>query len=260
VTYRHIILQDGLFLLIAELMLLIAMYYSGVSFTMSAFLIVVYLLYVVYVYYKRMDGELEISGFNDVDKIENHGWVKNILLLNLFGWVTRKGSVANGNSIVVVLLAVGLIGWACFLLVGSCEHISTQLEVNLFVVGFVVAAAASSFPDTLLSVKDAQKGKYMDAFSNAYGSNIFDICIGIGLPVLIYLQVNSMDGLTGIADANLILSSSFLLVVFTVLICLIYWVGNLKMWNALLVILLYFLFLYLVLYMSNHQLRLTDFF
>ena len=59
--------------------------------------------------------------------------------------------------------------------VGACEHISDQVGVHIFVVGFVVAAIASSFPDTLLSIKDAQKGKYMDAFSNAFGSNIFDI-------------------------------------------------------------------------------------
>ena len=42
--------------------------------------------------------------------------------------------------------------------------------------GVIIAAAATSVPDTILSIKDARKGNYNDAISNALGSNIFDIC------------------------------------------------------------------------------------
>ena len=35
-----------------------------------------------------------------------------------------------------------------------------------------------------------KKGQFDDAFSNAFGSNIFDICIGLGLPLFIYTLLN----------------------------------------------------------------------
>ena len=38
----------------------------------------------------------------------------------------------------------------------------------------------------ILSIKDAKKGNYNDAISNALGSNIFDICFALGLPILLY--------------------------------------------------------------------------
>ena len=50
----------------------------------------------------------------------------------------------------------------------------------------VFAAAATSVPDTILSVKDAMKGNYDDAVANAIGSNIFDVCVSLGLPITLY--------------------------------------------------------------------------
>ena len=41
----------------------------------------------------------------------------------------------------------------------------------------------------IFSIQDAKNDKFIDSFSNAYGSNIFDICIGIGLPVLVYSSI-----------------------------------------------------------------------
>jgi cation:H+ antiporter len=53
-----------------------------------------------------------------------------------------------------------------------------------------LAAAASSIPDTLISIRDAKKGNYEDAFSNALGSNIFDISFALGFPLLLYTLLN----------------------------------------------------------------------
>jgi Ca2+/Na+ antiporter len=53
-------------------------------------------------------------------------------------------------------------------------------------VAVVLSAAATSVPDTIISMKDARKGNYDDAVSNALGSNIFDIAFALGLPILLY--------------------------------------------------------------------------
>ena len=44
----------------------------------------------------------------------------------------------------------------------------------------------TSVPDTILSVKDAMKGNYNDAISNAIGSNVFDIGFVLGFPILMF--------------------------------------------------------------------------
>ena len=56
-------------------------------------------------------------------------------------------------------------------------------------VAVILSAAASSLPDTIISVLDAKKGHYDDAISNALGSNIFDISFAIGLPLLLYTLI-----------------------------------------------------------------------
>ena len=60
------------------------------------------------------------------------------------------------------------------------------LNLPISIISVIIAAAATSVPDTIISIKDAKKGNYNDAISNAIGSNIFDICIALGLPILLY--------------------------------------------------------------------------
>jgi cation:H+ antiporter len=118
-----------------------------------------------------------------------------------------------------------------------------------------VAAIASSIPDTIFSVKDAQNNKFIDSFSNAYGSNIFDICIGLGLPVLVYssiygpinmnMPIERIGGWIGdyVLDGNLFIWSLLVLFFFTAIVSLIYYKGNLKLNTAFLVFFLYLSFI-----------------
>ena len=63
---------------------------------------------------------------------------------------------------------------------------ASALGVPAYFTALIFAAAATSVPDTVLSVKDAMRGEYDDAISNAVGSNTFDITVGLGLPLLLY--------------------------------------------------------------------------
>ena len=38
-------------------------------------------------------------------------------------------------------------------------------------------------------IKDAKDGNYDDAVSNAYGSNIFNLCIALGIPLFLYTTI-----------------------------------------------------------------------
>ena len=104
-------------------------------------------------------------------------------------------------------------------------------------------------------MKDATNGKFKDSFSNAYGSNMFDICIGLGLPLFVYIIINGTIntdfpikriGIIGdsFLNGNVLLWSIILLLVFTITTTLIYYYNKLKLQNAIIVLLLYFLFMF----------------
>ena len=79
---------------------------------------------------------------------------------------------------------------ACYWLVNVTHAAAEQLEIPIFFVAVILAAAASSVPDTFLSVAAARKGNDDGAVSNAFGSNIFDICICLTIPLLIASWMN----------------------------------------------------------------------
>lgn len=72
------------------------------------------------------------------------------------------------------------------LLVHSIEVMGKELGIPIMFLAIVLASAASSVPDTILSMRDAKNGNYNDAVSNALGSNIFDISFALGLPLFLY--------------------------------------------------------------------------
>ena len=54
----------------------------------------------------------------------------------------------------------------------------------------------------MLSVKDARNGNYDDAVSNALGSNIFDIAVSLGLPLLVFSLIFGDVSLTAVAGTS----------------------------------------------------------
>ena len=165
----------------------------------------------------------------------------------------NKSKLNTWKASLILFFSLVVISLACKELVTSSEKLSEKLNMNLFFITFFIAAVASSIPDTILSVKDAQNEKYKDAFSNAYGSNIFDICIGIGLPVLAYLLVNGIDIISTTSTSNndnIVFLSSIFLIVFSIPITLIYWFKGINLFRSIIVIGFYLSFLGLVLYFS----------
>ena len=73
-----------------------------------------------------------------------------------------------------------------WLLVYGTDLFGDITNIPLIFVAVVLSAAATSVPDTIISIKDARKGNYDDAVSNALGSNIFDIAFALGFPILLY--------------------------------------------------------------------------
>jgi len=70
-------------------------------------------------------------------------------------------------------------------LVGAVEGLTHTFGIPEFLAGVTIIAAATSLPDTLVSVRAARTGKHITSLGNVLGSNTFDLLVAIPLGVLI---------------------------------------------------------------------------
>ena len=121
------------------------------------------------------------------------------------------------------------------------------LDLPISIVAVIIAAAATSVPDTILSVKDAMKGNYNDAISNAIGSNVFDIGFALGFPILMFSVFYNPIFLTQ-SIQNFSLKIMFVLLALTVLTFIIL-ISNKKIGlsRGILLLILYIFFIVYVL-------------
>lgn len=70
-------------------------------------------------------------------------------------------------------------------LVGAVEHLNNTFGIPEFLAGVTIIAAATSLPDTLVSVRAARAGKGITSLGNVLGSNTFDLLVAIPLGILI---------------------------------------------------------------------------
>jgi len=186
---RKVILRDGISLIMAELILIFLLSGNTLYWWHGLILMATYGIYILIVF-KTMDQSTAIDedneeGFDESDKEGNRSIFKSIITLDLENIFIRK-NMASGNSWVLLIVSMIIIGVACAGLVSSCEQLALNLGVAPYFIAVILASAATSVPDTIISVRDAFDGEYDDAVANALGSNIFDVCFALGMPLFVY--------------------------------------------------------------------------
>jgi len=73
-----------------------------------------------------------------------------------------------------------------FLMVDLGEIVGATLGIPDVIMGLTILAAGTSVPDLLSSVIVARQGQGDMAVSSSIGSNIFDVCVGLPIPWLIF--------------------------------------------------------------------------
>ncbi len=90
------------------------------------------------------------------------------------------------KAITLILVGMVGVGVAChFLVEAAQELVVNRLGFSPTIAGMTILAAATSLPDTILSVKAARNGDGDGAIANAYSSNTFDVLVCLGVPVLV---------------------------------------------------------------------------
>ena len=121
-----------------------------------------------------------------------------------------------------------VMGGATHMLVESSLALGDMLGIDGVLMGFVVIAAGTSVPDTALSVISAKKGHYDAAVSNVFGSNIFDICICLSIPILLALVISGEPTAIDLPQLGLIWS----LIGATFIAVYLFWSNNYTLTKA----------------------------
>ncbi|PIE62465.1 MAG: pseudouridine synthase [Desulfobacter postgatei] len=174
---KKVILRDGLFLIGAEiiLLLLLSSYYitHWHGWIFSGF----YFIYLAYTLLSMKNGNPKKKQADNGDDAGT--WFKKYQFRSEEGIAKR--------SWILLICSTLVMAAACAGIVEGCKGLAQALKIDPLFIALILVAAASSVPDTIISIKDAKKGNYDDALSNVLGSNIFDITISMGLPLGVFL-------------------------------------------------------------------------
>ena len=175
------VIRDLLFYALAILGLYYVLYNGNIEYWEALLLIILYSAYVFAVFkWKRWFKYDELDENPEEEEgEENTGWK---IIFNPLDWVLSKFFRSPEHYMANFVISILSIAFLCWILVESAIGISRILEIPEIVIALTVLAVGTSVPDMVSSVIVAKQGRAGMAVSNAIGSNIFDIFIGLGLP------------------------------------------------------------------------------
>ncbi|MGB3464413.1 MAG: hypothetical protein WBA74_04050 [Cyclobacteriaceae bacterium] len=266
---RKVLLRDGIALIIAEFIFLVLISGTKLDWYHGLVLMFVYMVYLVYMLLsmRRNQKKALLDRLDDFPPEEEYdsgyepdgSFMRGFFTFDLERVFIGHSKIGPGRAWALLLFSTLAIAGVCYFLVIACEWIGEEeytiaglgtfegLGIPVMFVALILASAASSFPDTMISIKDAKKGQYDDALSNALGSNIFDVCFALGLPLFVFTLMQGpieMDPEISRLSTEL----RFLLLILTIFALLIFVVGKyIGKTKALIMLTVYFLFvLYIV--------------
>ncbi|CAJ0584060.1 unnamed protein product, partial [Mesorhabditis spiculigera] len=145
-------------------------------------------------------------------------------------WVTipdvRKEGVRKWYPVTFVT-SILWIAFFSYLMVWWANTIGETLQIPTEVIGLTILAAGTSIPDLITSVIVARKGLGDMAVSSSVGSNIFDVCVGLPVPWLLYfvtqplLHPGEPDSIS-VSSKGLLCSVGMLFIMLVVLVLAIF--------------------------------------
>ena len=146
--------------------------------------------------------------------------VFGIFLFYLIGMLFHKekqGDTSNNTSIkyspfiacLLLILSIIFIAISSDVIVKQAEKLAYAFHISEKIITMLVIVVGTSLPEMVMTITSARKGEFDMAIGNIVGTNIFNICIVLGLPILFYGDV-LLTGF-GLIDIGMVLLSSFLL-------------------------------------------------
>lgn len=204
------VVRDLLFYAVSIAALFFVMFDGVITWLEATFLVVFYGIYIISVVKWR-----KLFPYTDQDEIDEEeeeieiktGWKRLLIPLD---FVLEKIFPPARYYFASFFVSILIIAALCWVLVESSVEVSRIIQIPEVVIAITVLAVGTSVPDMISSVIVAKQGRGGMAVSNAVGSNIFDIFIGLGLPWLVYILATGEPMLSATGGDTLSHSMSLL--------------------------------------------------
>ncbi len=125
-----------------------------------------------------------------------------------------KGKPEYRITTALILMAIGLISLivGSDLVVDSVEYIARSFGISDRIISLTVVTFGTSLPEIITAIIGAKRNEQDLILGNILGSNIFNICVVIGVPVLFFGNVTNVT--VNLLDIAMDLLTAFLLIVF----------------------------------------------
>jgi cation:H+ antiporter len=183
---KKVLLREGSALLLSQVVFISFLFNDELNGFNGFFLVLIYLAYLGLLFGITRRSKKKDPGFVTPDEGPLRPWLFRILTLDVNGTVLNGKNLNRKRAWLLLGISTLIMSGGTWMLVLGTDLFGHATNIPLIFVAVVLSAAATSVPDTILSMKDAKKGNYDDAVSNALGSNIFDIAFALGLPILLY--------------------------------------------------------------------------
>lgn len=212
---RGAVERDIIFYLGSVAILLFVFWDGQILLWEAGLMMVAYVGYLLVLWYwsrtNPEDAAEETIGGGHLDKPETDkkkGFFAQLshILTRIFSFVMPN---PKKNYVWVMLVSIIFIILLSYALVESAIVLSTALNLPPLIVSLTLIAAGTSAPDLIASIDVARDGRGTMAVSNAVGSNIFDVLVGLGVPWLItIIATGSMVvvGTDGLIESIFLLS------------------------------------------------------
>ncbi|MFW5773199.1 MAG: calcium/sodium antiporter [Tangfeifania sp.] len=208
--------RDFFFYTVAVVLLVLFIWDGSFSMIEAGIFLGIYVVYIVAVVYWK-----KILPYNDVPfgEVEERKFSKKRVVGTLDKSLGRLFPHRD-HYYLVFLISIVLIAGLSWALVELAIIISYALNIPEAIIALTVLAVGTSIPDLFSSMIVARQGRGDMAVSNAIGSNIFDVLVGLGLPLLIFMLISGENVPTGgdIMLSAIILFASVVLLLLLLLV------------------------------------------
>ena len=116
------------------------------------------------------------------------------------------------KSIILIILSLLAITLSSNIVVDNAVLLASQIGISQKIISMTVIVIGTSLPELTMTINAARKDEFDMAVGNIIGTNIFNICIVLGLPIAIYGGVSSSS--FNVVDTSVVLLSALMFYIF----------------------------------------------
>ena len=183
---KKVLMREGVVLMVSQVVFISFLFRGELQGWHGGILVLIYVVYLALLYAITRRRKQTDPGYTlKLPRVEKSVWMR-LITLDITHLVLHRQKISRGSAWGLLAVSTMVMTFGTWLLVYATDHFGETTGIPLIFVAVVLSAAATSVPDTIISIKDSRKGNYDDAVSNALGSNIFDIAFALGAPILLF--------------------------------------------------------------------------